>query len=137
MRYLVLLLLLPAAACNLASGSGGLLGGSERRMSGVFTAFTEGSQFQECPGREPWQCFDQDAAPCAIEASGQAERAIGAALGKAGQGYAAFKVELVGTRSEGGPYGHLGAYGCEVRVSHIVSITPADTLPPEYEAGKG
>jgi|GEM_PF-6736695 len=136
MRYIALLLLVLTAGCNLASGSG-VLGGSERRMSGVFTAFTEGSQFQECPGREPWQCFDQDNAPCAIDASGQAERAIGAALGKAGQGYAAFKVELVGTRRDGGLYGHLGAYGCEIRASHIVSIKAADMLPPEYDAGKG
>lgn len=132
MRIGLLLLFMLTASCGAASG----LPGGERRMAGVFTAFTEGSQFQECPGREPWQCFDQDSPPCAIDAVGEAGTAIGAALGKAGQGYAAFKVELVGKRREGAAYGHLGAYGCEVRASRILSITPAETLPPEYK-GKG
>ncbi len=106
-------------------------------MAGVFTAFTEGSQFQECPGREPWQCFDRDSPPCAIDAAGEAQAAIGAALGKAGQGYAAFKVELVGRRREGGQYGHLGAYGCEIRATRILSISPAEALPPDYSSGQG
>jgi hypothetical protein len=136
MRRIFLLLFVLTAGCGGASGNGGLVGG-ERRMAGVFTAFTEGSQFQECPGREPWQCFSDESPPCALDAVGEAGATLGAALGKAGQGYAAFKVELVGKRREGGLYGHLGAYGCEIRSSRILSITPADALPPEYLAGKG
>jgi hypothetical protein len=134
MRMIVLLCVFMTAACGSASGNGSLGGG--QRMAGVLTAFTEGSQFQSCPGREPWQCFDDNEPPCAMDAVGEAEAALGAALGKARQGYAAFKVELIGTRREGGQFGHLGVYACEVRATRILSIAPGQSLPPAPEARK-
>jgi hypothetical protein len=135
MRRIFLLLSMLTAACGEASGSGRL--GGEQRMAGIFTAFTEGSQFQECPGREPWQCFEGESQPCSMDAVGEADASLGAALGKAKRGYAAFKVELVGRRREGGLYGDLGVYGCEIRASRILSIAPAPSLPPEYKPDKG
>jgi hypothetical protein len=133
MRQILFPLFFLAAGCG---GSSGMAKQDERQMAGVFTVFTEGTQFQECPGREPWQCFDDGSPPCAMEPVGGARETIGVALGKAEQGYAAFKIELVGKRLEGGSFGHLGAYGCEVRKTRILSIAHAQSVPLGPETGK-
>lgn len=104
-----------------------------RKITGVLTLFTEGQSFQECPLKEPWNCFEAKGPECGFDATPEAYASINAEIAKAraGQRFATFGIVMLGTRVDGIASGHLDAYGCEFRARSVLRIKEVPSVPPD------
>lgn len=105
----------------------------EREITGVLTLYTEGESFQQCPLREPWNCFKAKGPECGFDATPEARTLINTEITKSGatQKYATFGIVMIGTRLDGVHAGHLSGYSCEFHARSVLHVKEVASAPPD------